>query len=420
MKAERFDTIIKFSLCGLIFTLPFSKSMVEIFFLIALGTWFLKRALSYRIGKSLIKIFKPVYTELNLPIYVFVLINLISLIMSTAHILSIRGFFFKLLELVMLYFMVVETFNSKKKINVILTTMLFSMVVVGIDGIFQYVKGVDFLRHYPILSNNRIQGPFSNPNGLAGWLLVMFPLSLSFAYSTDEYIINSSIRYSWLKNSIKPLAYLLSGLLLVCLALTYARGAWVAALLSLVFLGIFCNKKMITAKVASMLVLIFYIESHINSRTYSTAKSSMVIRLDLWREALAIIRDFPLVGSGLNTYALMAKTYKASENTGFYPHNSYLQMAAEIGILGLLSFIWIIVSLFRVSVSNINKSLNKFYKYILLGLLTGLLGLLAHSFVDVDFYALQLASLMWLIMGLIIAVQRIALKEESKSRGYSA
>ena len=53
-------------------------------------------------------------------------------------------------------------------------------------------------------------------------------------------------------------------------------------------------------------------------------------------------------------------------------------------------------------------------------LIAGLFGFLVHSVFDVNFYALQLATLMWFIMGLIIAVQRIALKEESKPEGCNA
>ena len=69
---------------------------------------------------------------------------------------------------------------------------------------------------------------------------------------------------------------------------------------------------------------------------------------------------------------------------------------------------------------NLRKIKSVFYKNILLSLLAGLFGFLVHSFFDVHFYALQLATLMWFIMGLIIAVQRIALKEESSPGGSNA
>jgi uncharacterized membrane protein YeaQ/YmgE (transglycosylase-associated protein family) len=87
-------------------------------------------------------------------------------------------------------------------------------------------------------------------------------------------------------------------------------------------------------------------------------------------------------------------------------------MAAETGITGLTCFVLVLAGLFITSLKNMRRAKNGFHGNILLGLLAGLFGFLVHSFFDVHFYAIQLVSLMWFIMGLIIAVQKIALKEE--------
>ena len=84
-------------------------------------------------------------------------------------------------------------------------------------------------------------------------------------------------------------------------------------------------------------------------------------------------------------------------------------MAAETGLLGLGAFLWIIATLFKTSLANLKKINDKFYGAILIGLLAGLFAFLCHSFVDVDLYSLPLRYLMWFVIGLIFAVQRIAL-----------
>jgi hypothetical protein len=48
-----------------------------------------------------------------------------------------------------------------------------------------------------------------------------------------------------------------------------------------------------------------------------------------------------------------------------------------------------------------------FLAMLLLGSLIGLGGFLVHSFFDTNFYSVQLGSFMWLIMGFIVAVQKI-------------
>jgi O-antigen ligase len=59
-------------------------------------------------------------------------------------------------------------------------------------------------------------------------------------------------------------------------------------------------------------------------------------RLGVWRDTVTLIRDYPLVGTGLGTFGWVSQHY---QTTGFpfvrdHAHNDYLEFAAEIGIPG--------------------------------------------------------------------------------------
>jgi O-antigen ligase len=95
-------------------------------------------------------------------------------------------------------------------------------------------------------------------------------------------------------------------------------------------------------------------------------------------------------------------------------------MAAETGLLGLGAFLWIMITLFKNSLADLKKINNRSYNSILIGLLAGLFAFLVHSFVDTNLFSLKLRYLMWFAIGLIVALRRIALKEESDSREYNA
>ena len=421
------DKIIEFSLCTLIFTLPFSKSMVEIFFTLAFVCWVVKRWITYspqsvplrqgsgaqavRSPLALIKAFKPVSTKLNLPIYVFAFLGFLSTVTSVSLLLSLEGFFFKLFEWVMIYFIVVEVINNRKKINRILGVLLFSMAVIGLNGIFQYMRGVDFIRGY-LPQGSFITSSFHNPNSFAGWLVIMIPLALCLPYFGKDNWLKFSGKYNWVKRAMKSILWILAGILIFCLASTHARGAWIACFLSLIFIGVFKNRKLLIVTIAILLILPFIAPDSIKksaSSLLSSADRNVIVRQELWQEALSIIKDFPLLGSGLNTYAAVAPRYKITKTTGFYPHNSYFHMAAESGLLGLGAFLWILIALFWASLTNLRRIDDRFYNAVLIGLLAGLFGFLAHSFVDVNIYTLKLGNLMWFMIGLIIAVQRVCL-----------
>lgn len=408
------DSLIEFSLLALIFTLPFSKSMVEIFFTIALICWILKRiARHYSVVPRgfLLKAFAPVSTELNLPITIFALFGFLSMLTSVSLALSLEGFFFKLFEWIMLYFIVAEAVNDDKKLNRFLLALIASMILMSMDGLFQHVTGTDFLRKY--YAGDRIRGSFDSANGFAAWLVAMFPLALSLAFSQIGNWFGNVHKRSWFKVIVKLLLLFLSLLLLLCLAMTLSRSGWLAGFLALVFLGIFGKRKMLIITAAILLILPFAATVSIKNRADTIMEISKAsdVRFSLWQEALNITADFPLLGAGLNTYASIAPRYKVTEETGYYPHNSYLQMAAESGALGIGAFLWVLAALFKTSLANVKKINDKFHGAALAGLLAGLFGLLAHSFFDVDIYSLQLGNLTWFIMGLIVAVQRVSLNK---------
>ncbi|MBI5415685.1 MAG: O-antigen ligase family protein, partial [Candidatus Omnitrophica bacterium] len=132
-------------------------------------------------------------------------------------------------------------------------------------------------------------------------------------------------------------------------------------------------------------------------------------RLGYWSRSMRIIRDYPLLGTGINTYSVVQWEY--SEGWGGYPHNSYLQMTAETGVLGLLSFLWLLFVLYKNWFRALRKMQESTLKCLLTGFGAGLSGFLLHSFFDTNFYSVQLSSLMWLIMGVVVAIQHMGTNE---------
>ena len=78
----------------------------------------------------------------------------------------------------------------------------------------------------------------------------------------------------------------------------------------------------------------------------------------------------------------------------------------ETGIFSLISFLVFTFSLVGLSVRRFLVSQD----FLLLGLLTGVVSFLVHSFFEVNLYSLQLAVLFWVWVGLISA--RISQKQE--------
>jgi O-antigen ligase len=88
---------------------------------------------------------------------------------------------------------------------------------------------------------------------------------------------------------------------------------------------------------------------------YSQQKdvTSMGIRVVIWRTAAEMIRERPLLGYGLGGFE-PAYAQRAKANGGGWqstptsdPHNQYLFIQAEAGVLGMLAFAWFLISAAR-------------------------------------------------------------------------
>lgn len=417
MEKEKFflncDRIIFAGLCLVIFCLPFSKAGAESFIWMAIVFWILKRIFGYR-TESFWGLLPKTRLGIALSIYIFV--NALAVIYSTNLGLSLRGFFGKELKFLVLFFMMVEVINNSNRLRNIFITIIASVVLISADAAVQYIRGVDFLRNYEW---SLLRASFSTANGFACWLIVIIPSFLGLIASNRSLFKGSKI-----------LLLVLTIFLILYLLATYTRGAWLGFLVSILFI-VWHIVKNFTLKVklaylfiGMVLIIIFLILPQplrlkiadignirfkydtINTRlksTLSVGEGSIPIRFNLWKEASKIIKDYNFTGCGLNTYSIIVRDYRSFEGGGIYPHNSYLQKAAEIGLFGLAAFFGVLFMFFKIGLWYFNQKKD----YLVLGLLSGILAFLMHALFDNHFYSLQLVVLFWYMLGLTVAVIKL-------------
>jgi hypothetical protein len=73
-------------------------------------------------------------------------------------------------------------------------------------------------------------------------------------------------------------------------------------------------------------------------------------RLNVYRESVYLIQDFPLTGIGLgDQFAMVHSRYALLIQHPFlsYSHNLYLEVWLEQGLLGIVAFVWLMASLYQ-------------------------------------------------------------------------
>jgi O-antigen ligase len=390
------DKIIEFYLYILIFSLPFSKAVIEISASFIILAWIVKKIFDWRL----------VYTYLNIPIVTYIFATFLSVIFSSNFSLSLSNFISKTMEYILIFFITYEFISDRRKLRNITLVILVSAFMIGVDCIFQYIFGFDILR-FRHLEAGRITGSFQMPGDLAGYLGPVLCLSLSLSFLK-------------LKKKMKYFLRIESIILLSLLVISLVRGAWIGFILAVFFLGILENRKILYVTVIflfiSVIMMSHLIETpnnileHLKS-IFMFSDSSSLDRKAIWHVAMRMMKDRPLFGQGLSTF--MGNFGKYGQDYYYlkqgiipYAHNCYLQIAVETGIVGLMSFVFLVGIFFIHTIIFLKKIKDRFYHSVLTGISAGIIVTLTHSFVDTNLYSLQLSVLFWFMLGVNAALQQ--------------
>jgi len=140
---------------------------------------------------------------------------------------------------------------------------------------------------------------------------------------------------------------------------------------------------------------------------------AVVLRLDMWGRALAMLRDLPYTSIGLDTFPLVQNQFYPGLMLGPEPHahSLYLQVALDLGLPGLACFVWLI-GLAAVRVARAwRRRPHGELGVLLAGSSSGLAVFLVSGLVDTVWTA-KPAVVFWVLLGMTAAVSRLIAQED--------
>jgi len=107
----------------------------------------------------------------------------------------------------------------------------------------------------------------------------------------------------------------------------------------------------------------------------------------IWQDAIGIIKDFPITGTGWGTFGNIYPSYRTyvEENFNFHAHNDYIETLCSGGIISLALIGWFLGAVFLQTRKTFFKRRDSYAVYLTLGSMTGILAILIHSIVDFNF-----------------------------------
>lgn len=302
---------------------------------------------------------------------------------------------------------VVWALSDRVRVRRFMTLWMIVAGLTGMDALVQGVTGWEPIRGRamtPFFGETlRWTGPYRHANDFSAFLTIaLFP-----------FVGLVSDRYSSLRSRI--VASLGLVLCVVGLYNAYSRGAWLAVAIGLALLAVLRRDKVLGAIIVSGLVWMVFLSPELAQQRvralFDPAGGTVRERRLLWAEAAAMIAERPLLGWGVNTYAKNEPLFKPQGSAApdhQYAHNGYLQMAAEVGLVGLAAFVAVFVSGLSLCLKRLIHAPPSTERTLGLALAAGIVSFLVHSATDTNLQSILLVNTLWLSLGVCLALSGYA------------
>lgn len=340
---------------------------------------------------------------ISIAIYVYLVWMLLTVITSQLPLISLKQWVTRIWFIVPYYFLLGHLFlrNPKNAIR-FLWFFLVPLIIaccytIVIHSQYGFTKKTSTWVMFPLFKEHTSYGAV---------LALFYPAAIYLAFRKTSWVL-------------KAISSLLLVILTVALVLSYTRAAWLslvgAGLVYLIYLfrmsksvvwtlvGIVCiimalNFSMISSKFERNTTdSSDDLNEHVASVTNVSTDASNLERINRWKCAIRMFQERPLLGHGPGTYMFLYAPYqKPSEKTIISTnggnrgnaHSEYLGPLAESGILGLATFLGLIISVVVVSIKTYQRigepRVRGILRLAFLGLITYYLHGFLNNFLDMD------------------------------------
>lgn len=308
------------------------------------------------------------------------------------------------IEPVLFWLVFISIIKTKKDWQQLIASLVVSVIGISIIAFFQKLNpaGINLFGHqlwaipnefWSAQETRRVTSFYGFPNAIG---LFFAPLTVMFIGAL-----------TWTKNNLYKLFLILTAALtFLIIVWAVSEGAVVAIAAGLLFLGIAFKKSRLPTIIAAILLIAI-------SLTWSPISTKVIpeitfqnpsgqVRLMMWRETASLINTQPLTGAGLAGYQTAVAPFHKADHIEIYlyPHNIILNLWSELGLLGLIAFVWLLIIFFKLIYQNRKKSQA-------LVLAAVMITILIHGLVDAPYFKNDLAVFFWMLLGLSHSLDKI-------------
>ena len=252
------------------------------------------------------------------------------------------------IEPILVFFITITTIQTKKNLHNILFSLVSIGIITSILAIYQHFTG--WMVPYAFWENRetfRVTAWYGFPNGVGlflGPLVIMAMFLVKTGWNKTKKTTTDYIRVIISSVAIP----------LMILAIIYAKSTGaIIGIIGACGLLLFVHKKTrlfaIVIGIIGITIFILLPTEHTIKQEVLAQDRSGQIRISMWEDTLHLLQDYPITGAGLASYTTQIKPYHTlvhGEGIEIFhhPHNLFLTIWVNVGIIGFIGFLCIIIS----------------------------------------------------------------------------
>lgn len=301
------------------------------------------------------------------------------------------------------FFLVQNLFGERKEMYLFSRLLVWTAATLALYGLLKYALSVG-----ATAGKAELVGTYVNRNHFAGYLELCLPLALGIVgYITDK--------------GKKILLIYGIVLMVVALVLTLSRGGWVSASVALLYMVVLARKREVFSPRAwgglvAVVVVLAVAVLGLNPVVTRLSTLDRIVktpfafdgRTQVWSGTLEIIKENPLLGTGIGTFPFAFAPHRECGITRRYlqAHNDVLQFTSEMGLLFVLLWGWLVLAALKIGMATFFRTESRLRRGMSLGCSAGVIALSIHSFFDFNLQIPANCLLFSAELGMLGALQR--------------
>ncbi len=403
-------------------------TFLELCILVTFFGWLVKQFTVNR--QPLIEAKRLAVIGYRLPIILILLASTISVFVAPDRTAAAGLWKAYFVEPILFFLVLINVLKTEQDKKTVLWALGISTLAISLLAIWQKLTGFGIAEaSWMAPAHRRVTSIFTSPNAVGLYLGPI--LAIYFGWLVSELPkVRLANRTFWLV--ILKLLITIPAILAVLF--TVSQGTWLGLAAAIIFLAFFAcppkpdlpsevqetkeggrrwgwNKKLTTIIVLTAIIacLLIPLSRHqiLELVTFQDASGQNRLML-LQISQKYLITNFKnfIFGAGILGFAQVQDQVREplTMEALLYPHNIFLNFWLEIGLLGLISFIWLIIKFLKTGFGPSRRRIDvnsPSADWLKLGILAAMITIIVHGLIDVPYFKNDLAVLFWLIIGLL-------------------